>query len=135
MCQVELARDTGRLDEPSCCRLLKFHQCNFVNVMHGCAKGCVMVPPVAVTDMTASVSERAEAILAFERAWWQYAGAKEDAIAEHFGLSSSAYYQLLNALLDDEAAQAFDPLLVKRLKRQRAQRQRERAASRTASSR
>lgn len=94
-----------------------------------------MVPPVAVTDMTASVSERAEEILAFERAWWQYAGAKEDAILERFGLSSTAYYQLLNALLDDEAAQAFDPLLVKRLKRQRAERQRQRAASRTASSR
>jgi len=94
-----------------------------------------MVPPVAVPDVAASVSERAEQILAFEREWWQYAGAKEDAIQQRFGVSSAAYYQLLNELLDDESVHAFDPMLVKRLKRQRVERQRQRAASRTASSR
>jgi transposase len=94
-----------------------------------------MVPPVAVSELAGSVAARAEEILAFERAWWQYAGAKEDAIEERFGVSVSAYYQLLNALLDDESLAALDPMLVKRLKRQRAQRQRDRAASRAAGDR
>jgi hypothetical protein len=94
-----------------------------------------MVPPVAAPDVSASVSDRAQDILAFEREWWQYAGAKEDAIREQFGLDPAAYYQLLNALLDDPLAQSFDPMLVKRLKRQRAERQRQRAASRASGSR
>ena len=94
-----------------------------------------MVPPVAVSEIAESVVEQAEQILAFERAWWQYAGAKEDAIRERFGVSTAEYYQLLNALLDDDAAAAIDPMLVKRLKRQRVQRQRDRAASRASSGR
>jgi len=94
-----------------------------------------MVPPVAAPDVSTSVSDRAQDMLAFEREWWQYAGAKEDAIRERFGLDPAAYYQLLNALLDDPLAQSFDPMLVKRLKRQRAERQRQRAASRASGSR
>lgn len=77
-----------------------------------------------------SLSERDREILALERLWWQYAGAKEQAIREKFDMSATRYYQVLNALIDREDALAFDPLLVKRLRRLRAGRQRSRSAKR-----
>lgn len=69
-------------------------------------------------------------ILAFEAQWWKYAGAKEQAIRELFDMSATRYYQVLNALIDKPAAMAADPMLVKRLRRLRASRQRTRAARR-----
>jgi hypothetical protein len=69
-------------------------------------------------------------ILAFERQWWKYAGAKEQAIRELFDMSATRYYQVLNALIDTPAALAADPMLVKRLRRLRASRQRQRSARR-----
>lgn len=61
-------------------------------------------------------------ILAIERLWWQYAGVKERVIRERTGLSVTRFYQELNRILDIEAALAFDPLLVKRLRRVRERR-------------
>ncbi|MEJ5946785.1 DUF3263 domain-containing protein [Pseudokineococcus basanitobsidens] len=69
-------------------------------------------------------------VLAFERQWWRYAGAKEQAVRELFGLSATSYYQVLNALLDSPEALAHDPMLVKRLRRMRSQRQRSRSERR-----
>ncbi len=83
-----------------------------------------------VAGQTSSLSERDREILALERLWWKYAGAKEQAIREKFDMSSTRYYQVLNALIDRDDALAFDPLLVKRLRRMRAQRQRSRSARR-----
>jgi hypothetical protein len=76
------------------------------------------------------LSERDRDILAFERHWWKYAGAKEQAVREKFDMSSTRYYQVLNALIDRPEALAFDPLLVRRLRRLRAARQRARSARR-----
>ena len=76
------------------------------------------------------LTEREQEILAFERQWWKYAGAKEQAIRELFDMSATRYYQVLNALLDRPEALAFDPMLVKRLRRLRAARQRARSARR-----
>jgi hypothetical protein len=76
------------------------------------------------------LDERARRILDFEREWWRYAGAKEQAVRERFDLSPTRYYQLLNRVIDDEQALAYDPMLVKRLRRLRAARQRQRAAKR-----
>jgi hypothetical protein len=76
------------------------------------------------------LSERDQEILAFERQWWKYAGAKEQAIRDLFDMSATRYYQVLNALLDSPAALAADPMLVKRLRRMRATRQRARSARR-----
>ncbi|GAA3893502.1 DUF3263 domain-containing protein [Saccharothrix violaceirubra] len=76
------------------------------------------------------LTDREREILAFERQWWKYAGAKEQAIRELFDMSGTRYYQLLNALIDKEAALAADPMLVKRLRRSRSGRQRARAAKR-----
>jgi hypothetical protein len=69
-------------------------------------------------------------ILAFERQWWQYAGAKEQAIKERFDLSPTRYYQVLNEIIDNPAALAEDPLLVRRLRRLRTSRQKTRSARR-----
>lgn len=76
------------------------------------------------------LSERDAQILDFERQWWRYAGAKDDAIKELFDLSATRYYQILNSLLDNPAALEHDPMLVKRLRRLRDQRQRTRSARR-----
>ncbi|MCR4513830.1 DUF3263 domain-containing protein [Aeromicrobium sp. 50.2.37] len=77
-----------------------------------------------------TLTERDLEMLSMERLWWQFAGAKEQAIREKFDMSATRYYQLLNALIDSDDALAFDPLLVKRLRRLRAQRQRSRSARR-----
>ena len=79
---------------------------------------------------SSELSERDREILGFERQWWKYAGAKEQAVREKFDMSSTRYYQVLNALIDRPAALAHDPLLVKRLRRLRSARQRARSARR-----
>ncbi|MGW0039103.1 DUF3263 domain-containing protein [Gordonia sp. NPDC003376] len=108
-------------------------------------QGDLPAPETAANDTTANdttatadphevgpdgLSRREHDILSFERQWWKYAGAKEEAIKELFGLSATRYYQLLNALVDRPEALAADPMLVKRLRRLRASRQKARAARR-----
>jgi hypothetical protein len=79
---------------------------------------------------TEGLSHREREILAFERQWWKYAGAKEQAIRELFDMSATRYYQILNGLIDRQEALAADPMLIKRLRRLRTSRQRARAARR-----
>jgi Protein of unknown function (DUF3263) len=81
-------------------------------------------------DPVGQLSARDADILAFERQWWKFAGAKEQAIRDKFQMSATRYYQILNALIDKPEALAQDPLLVKRLRRLRATRQRNRSAKR-----
>jgi hypothetical protein len=76
------------------------------------------------------LSERERAMLDFERQWWRYAGSKEQAVRELFDMSATRYYQVLNALIDRDEAVDYDPMLVKRLRRMRASRQRARTARR-----
>ena len=71
-----------------------------------------------------ALSERDMRVLAFERGTCRTAGAKEQAIAEVLGTNATRYYQLLNELIDTPEALKFDPTLVKRLRAQRARRQR-----------
>jgi len=74
------------------------------------------------------LDDREKAVLDFERSWWKHAGVKEQAIKDRFDMSATRYYQLLNELLEKPAALAYDPILVKRLKRLRVYRQRQRVA-------
>ncbi|MEU4336779.1 DUF3263 domain-containing protein [Micromonospora lupini] len=74
----------------------------------------------------AGLTTRERAILAFEQQWWRHAGAKEQAVRDTFGVSSTRYYQLLNGLLDNPAALAADPVLIGRLRRLRSSRARNR---------
>jgi hypothetical protein len=83
-----------------------------------------------VPDATTELSDKEREILAFERQWWKYAGAKEQAIKDLFDLSATRYYQVLNALIDRPEALVHDPMLVKRLRRLRTTRQRTRSARR-----
>jgi hypothetical protein len=69
------------------------------------------------------LTERDQRILEFEREWWRFAGAKESAIRELFGIEPAYYYQQLNELIDQPAAEAHEPMLVRRLRRQRGTRQ------------
>lgn len=78
----------------------------------------------------AGLTDRDRDILEFERHWWKYAGAKEQAVRDKFDMSSTRYYQVLNALIDRPDALEADPLLVRRLRRLRASRQRQRSARR-----
>lgn len=82
--------------------------------------------PAAGDRPDVGLTERERGILAFEQQWWRHAGAKEQAIRDTFGLSATRYYQLLNALLDNPAALAADPVLVGRLRRLRSSRARNR---------
>lgn len=76
------------------------------------------------------LTRRDRDVLQFERQWWQFAGAKEQAIKEMFDLSPTRYYQVLNAVIDNPAALAYDPLLVRRLRRMRQSRQQARSKRR-----
>src|SRR5215217_9221734 len=87
-------------------------------------------PTSGVPAPGGDLSDREREVLAFERQWWKYAGAKEQAVRELFDMSATRYYQLLNALVDRQEALAADPLLVRRLRRLRTSRQRTRAARR-----
>ncbi len=86
--------------------------------------------PDAESPVVDGLTRRDREILAFERQWWKYAGAKEQAIRELFDMSATRYYQVLNTFIDTPAALAADPMLVKRLRRLRASRQRQRSARR-----
>lgn len=79
---------------------------------------------------TAELTEREAAMLDFEDNWFTSAVPKEQAIMEHFGISTTRYYQHLNSLIDTPAALAHKPLLVKRLRRLRSTRQAARSARR-----
>ncbi|GAB3261235.1 DUF3263 domain-containing protein [Nocardioides dilutus] len=79
----------------------------------------------------AELTDLEREILAFEREWWRYATAKEQACRERFGLTAGDYYQRLSRLIDSDAALEHDPLLVRRLRRLRATRRRHRATRRT----
>ena len=83
-----------------------------------------------IDDQPQGLSAQECEMLAFERQWWKYAGAKEQAIRELFDMSATRYYQALNSMIDRPAALAADPMLVKRLRRLRSGRQRARAARR-----
>lgn len=72
------------------------------------------------------LSDRARAILDLERSWWTEPGSKDRAIQARLAISSSRYYRILAELVDAPEAEAYDPLLVRRLRRTRVRRRRER---------
>lgn len=80
------------------------------------------VRPMAPPEL----SERDKAILDFERSWWTEPGPKEAAVRDRFDLSGTSYYRILNELLESPAALAYDPLVVRRLRRLRDRRRRAR---------
>ena len=69
-------------------------------------------------------------ILDFERESWRLHIAKDRAIREAFGFSTTRYHQLLHRILDRPAALEYDPMLVRRLRRLRELRRKRRTAQR-----
>jgi hypothetical protein len=84
--------------------------------------------PNELNEGAQNLTERDLKVLEFERQWWKFSGAKEQAIRELFQMSATRYYQVLNTLIDNPAALAADPMLIKRLRRLREFRQRSRSA-------
>ncbi len=67
------------------------------------------------------LSDRDKAILDFERTWWTEPGSKAQAIRDRLALSGTRYYELVAELMESPAAMAYDPLVVRRLRRRRAE--------------
>lgn len=72
------------------------------------------------------LSDADRALLDFEESWWQRPGTKGDAIRHLFGFSPNTYHRRLTALVDSAEAMDHAPLLVRRLRLQRAARRRNR---------
>lgn len=62
------------------------------------------------------LTDRQRAILDLENQFWPTSGQKEDTI-RGLGMSPVRYYQLLASLLGTQAALAYDPVTVNRLRR------------------
>jgi hypothetical protein len=60
--------------------------------------------------------------LDLEASWWRLAGTKDAAVRAAFDEEPTAYYRRLGRLLDDPDALGYAPVLVRRLRRQRARR-------------
>ena len=72
------------------------------------------------------LTDRQRAILDFERTWWSEPGPKGAAIQARIGLSPARYYRLLRELIDSPDAAAYDPLVVRRLRKLQSSRRRAR---------
>ena len=87
----------------------------------------VLEPSRAVGDHhRVALTQRDRDILDFERSWWTATSPKDVQIREQFELSATRYYSLLTDLLEDGEAMSYDPLVVRRLLRQRDRRRRAR---------
>lgn len=60
--------------------------------------------------------------LAVEASWWRYGATKDAAIRAVFDEAPAVYHRRLGRLIDDPTAAAYAPVLVRRLRRQRARR-------------
>lgn len=78
----------------------------------------------------AALDLRDRELLDFEREAWKLRMSKERAIRERFGFSAARYHQLLNRAIERPEAIAYDPMLVRRLRRIRDARRRKRTAGR-----
>lgn len=69
------------------------------------------------------LSQKDIRVLEFESSWWHYPEPKDRAIREYVGMSSTRYYQVLRRLVDDETAARDYPLVIRRMRRIRKERQ------------
>jgi hypothetical protein len=76
------------------------------------------------------LDEVSREVLDLERDWWKTPGPKERQVRERLGLSPARYHQILNRAIDLPEALAYDPMLVRRLRRVREERRRKRSARR-----
>lgn len=80
-----------------------------------------------------ALSARERAVLDLERTWWLGGGTKSAAVRARLGLSLTSYNKLLSTLVSNKDAEAYDPLVVARLRRAKQQRRRQVAGETRAS--
>jgi hypothetical protein len=78
------------------------------------------------------LTDTERSLLDFEREWWLLPASKMSEIRSRFGFSASSYYRTLHQLVSRPAAEAYDPLTVRRVRRRREQVRRERIEGRRA---
>lgn len=71
------------------------------------------------SSVASTLSDLEVRVLDFERQWWRFAGSKDLAIQDQFGMTAPKYYELLGNLIDRDDALAASPLLIRRLRRLR----------------
>lgn len=69
-----------------------------------------------------ALTDRDREVLDFERDWRRHLAGKGAAIRQRFGVSPQRYYQILARLAGSDAAFAYDPLTVARVRRRRERR-------------
>ncbi len=77
---------------------------------------------------TAPLTSTNAHILALEQRAWRTPGAKAQAILNDLGMTETQYYQALDKIIDTPEALRADPVLVNRLRDQRARRTARRTA-------
>jgi hypothetical protein len=75
------------------------------------------------------LGERAAAMIEFEATWFLLDEDRHDAIRSRFACSIEEYNLELNRVIDHPDALAIDPLVVRRLHRQRERRRRARSGA------
>lgn len=65
------------------------------------------------------LTDRDRALLEFESRWNGHGAAKEEAVRRDLEMTPARYYQLLERVIDEPDAAAFDAMLVHRLRRLR----------------
>ena len=93
-------------------------------------KASSSITPPASARPTDVLDELERRVLDFEREAWRLQLPKERAIREAFGFSTTRYHQLLHRAVDRPAALAYDPMLVRRIRRLRSLRRKRRTAQR-----
>jgi hypothetical protein len=81
-------------------------------------------------DLAPGLDELTRRVLEFERSEGRRRRSKDRAIRERLQITPTRYHQVLIAALDRPEALAFDPMLVRRLRRLRDSRRRTRFARR-----
>jgi hypothetical protein len=69
-----------------------------------------------------ALCERDRVLLDIERTWWLDGRSKTEVVRARLRVSLARYNQLLSALLASQDAEAYDPLVVRRLRRARERR-------------
>ena len=69
-----------------------------------------------------ALRERDRVVLDIERGWWLDGRSKTEIVRARLRMSLSRYNQLLGELLANADAEAYDPLVVRRIRRARERR-------------
>jgi hypothetical protein len=94
----------------------------------GAASLRAVTPPQGQPALATELDDRSKRILDFEREAWRLDVPKARAIRERFGFSPTRYHQLLHRAVHHPGALAYDPMLVRRVRRLREARRRRRVA-------